>query len=105
MISIIVPVYNVEPYLPRCIDSILAQTYNDLEIILVDDGSPDRSSAICDEYARMDVRVRVIHQENAGLSGARNAAIRVASGEYIGFVDSDDYIFHITHLTKQYKLS
>lgn len=92
MISIIVPVYRVESYLSRCVDSLLAQTYTDLEIILIDDGSPDNSSVICDEYARQDARIRVIHQENAGLSAARNVGMRIASGEYIGFVDSDDYV-------------
>ena len=92
LISVIVPVYNVEPYLRRCIDSILAQTYENLEIILVDDGSPDRCGEICDEYARLDRRIRVIHQENSGVSAARNAALAVAEGEYIGFVDSDDWI-------------
>lgn len=92
MISIIVPVYNVEKYLPRCIESILNQTYKDLEIILVDDGSPDRCGQICDDYAQKDSRIRVIHKENAGLSSARNAGLGVASGEYLMFVDSDDYI-------------
>lgn len=92
MISVIVPVYNVEPYLRQCIDSILAQTYRDFELILVDDGSPDNCGAICDEYARRDSRIRVIHQENGGLSAARNAGIDIATGEYISFVDSDDVI-------------
>ena len=92
LISVIVPVYNVEPYLRRCVDSILAQTYENLEIILVDDGSTDRSSAICDEYADKDARVRVIHKENGGSSDARNAGISIAKGKWIGFVDSDDFI-------------
>ena len=92
LISIIVPVYQVEAYLDRCVASLLAQTYVNLEIILVDDGSPDRCPAICDMYAQKDSRVRVIHQENAGLSGARNAGIEVAKGEYLAFVDSDDYV-------------
>jgi len=92
LISIIVPIYNVEKHLSKCVDSILNQTYKNLEIILVDDGSPDDCGAICDEYAKMDERVRVIHKKNGGLSDARNAGIEVARGEYIGFVDSDDYI-------------
>lgn len=92
LISVIVPVYNVEEYLPRCIDSILAQTYSNLEIILVDDGTKDNSNVICDEYAAKDSRIRVIHKENGGLSSARNAGIDVAKGEYIAFVDSDDWI-------------
>ena len=92
LISVIVPVYKVEKYLHRCVDSILAQTYTNLEIILIDDGSPDRSGEICDEYAAKDSRIRVIHQKNAGLGAARNAGLDVCSGEYIAFVDSDDYI-------------
>ncbi len=92
LISVIVPVYNVEQYLSRCIDSILAQTYENLEIILVDDGSPDCSGEICDTYAAMDSRITVIHKENGGLSSARNAGIDIAKGEYLGFVDSDDWI-------------
>lgn len=92
VISIIVPVYNVEPYLNRCIDSILQQTYKNLEIILVDDGSKDQCSAICDSYGALDVRIVVIHKENGGLSDARNAGLAIATGEYIAFVDSDDYI-------------
>lgn len=91
-ISVIVPVYRVEKYLPTCIDSILNQTFTDFELILVDDGSPDRCPEICDEVARRDARVRVIHQANAGLSAARNAGIEIAHGEWLGFVDSDDYI-------------
>ncbi len=92
MISIIVPVYRAEKYLDNCIKSLLAQTYTDLEIILVDDGSPDGSGAICDAYAAKDSRIKVIHQQNGGLSAARNAGLAVASGEYIGFVDSDDTV-------------
>lgn len=92
LISVIVPVYKVEQYLPRCVDSLLRQTYENLEIILVDDGSPDRCGEICEEYARRDSRIRVIHKENGGLSSARNAGIDVARGEYLGFVDSDDWI-------------
>lgn len=91
-ISVIVPVYNVEEYLKRCVDSILCQTFSDLEIILVDDGSPDNCGAICDEYAKKDERVKVIHKQNGGLSSARNAGLEIASGEYIAFVDSDDWI-------------
>jgi len=92
LISIIVPVYKVEAYLCRCIDSLLAQTYGNLEIILVDDGSPDSSGSICDRYAARDHRIRVIHKENGGLSSARNAGIDAARGEYLGFVDSDDWV-------------
>lgn len=91
-ISIIVPVYKVEPYINKCIDSILNQTFTDFELILVDDGSPDNCGNICDEYALKDKRVVVIHQENGGLSSARNKGIDVSKGEYIGFVDGDDII-------------
>lgn len=91
LISVIVPVYKVEEYLRECLDSILAQTYTNLEIILVDDGSPDSCGIICDEYANRDYRIKVIHQQNGGLSAARNAGLDIATGEYIGFVDSDDY--------------
>lgn len=92
MISVIVPVYNVEPYLRQCIDSILAQTYTDFELILVDDGSTDNCGAICDECAKHDDRIRVIHQENGGVSAARNTGIDAARGDYIAFVDSDDVV-------------
>lgn len=92
MISIIIPVYNVEKYLPQCLDSILSQTYKDFEVILVDDGSPDNSGKICDEYASKDSRVRVIHQENAGVSVSRNIGIEKAEGEWITFIDSDDFV-------------
>lgn len=92
MISIIVPIYNVAEYLPQCIDSICCQTYDDLEIILVDDGSTDESPDICDEYAKKDRRIRVIHKENAGPSGARKTGIAATHGEYISCVDSDDWI-------------
>lgn len=92
LISIIVPVYNTGKYLKKSIESVLYQTYEDLEVILVDDGSTDGSSAICDEYAQTDTRIKVIHKKNGGLSSARNAGIEIASGEYIAFVDSDDYI-------------
>ncbi|WP_285945177.1 glycosyltransferase [Thomasclavelia cocleata] len=92
LISVIVPVYNVEKFLVKCVDSILAQTYTNLEIILVDDGSPDNCPAICDELAKKDSRIKVIHKENGGASSARNAGLDIAKGEYIGFVDGDDYI-------------
>lgn len=91
-ISIIVPVYMVEKYLPRCIESILAQTFTDFELILVDDGSPDNCGAICDDYSQKDSRINVIHQNNKGLSEARNAGITQAKGEYLCFIDSDDII-------------
>lgn len=91
-VSIIVPVYQVENYLHKCVDSILAQTFTDFELILVDDGSKDRSGQICDEYAEMDERVKVIHKENSGPSDTRNRGIEQAAGNYFMFVDSDDYI-------------
>ena len=91
-ISVIVPVYKVEQYLDECVQSIINQTYKNLEIILVDDGSPDRCPEMCDEYAKQDSRIKVIHKKNGGISSARNAGIAVATGEYIGFVDSDDFI-------------
>jgi glycosyltransferase involved in cell wall biosynthesis len=91
VISIIVPVYKVEPYLRRCVDSILAQTFTDFECILIDDGSPDNCPAICDAYAEKDNRITVIHQENRGVSAARNVGLDIAKGEWIGFVDSDDW--------------
>lgn len=92
MISVIVPVYNTKEYLPRCIASLQAQTYSPLEILLVDDGSTDGSGEICDEYAQTDDRIRVLHKENGGSSTARNLGLDNAKGEYIGFVDSDDYV-------------
>ena len=92
MISVVIPVYNVEKYLAECVDSVLGQTYQDYEIILVDDGATDSSGAMCDEYAQKDTRIRVIHQPNGGLSAARNAGLSAAAGEYIYFLDSDDYI-------------
>lgn len=92
LVSIIVPVYKVERYIHRSIDSLLRQTYNNLEIILVDDGSPDNCPFICDKYAMQDNRIRVIHKSNGGLSDARNAALNVMTGQYVTFVDSDDYI-------------
>ena len=92
MYSIIVPIYKVEEYLPECIESILAQTHKDFELVLVDDGSPDNCPGICDEYAQKDDRVRVVHKENGGLISARKAGLAVAEGDYICFVDGDDFI-------------
>jgi len=92
LISVIVPVYKVEDYLARCVSSLTGQTYPDLEIILVDDGSPDDCGTLCDRFAVQDERIRVIHKENGGLSSARNAGIDIARGEYLGFVDSDDWL-------------
>ena len=90
-ISVIIPVYNVEQYLNRCVESVVNQTYKNLEIILVDDGSPDNCPKMCDEWAKKDSRIKVIHKENGGLSSARNAGLDVATGDYISFLDSDDY--------------
>lgn len=90
-VSIVVPIYKVERYLSECVDSLISQTLTDIEIILVDDGSPDKSGEIADEYANKDSRIKVVHQENTGLGPARNSGMRVATGEYIGFVDSDDW--------------
>lgn len=90
--SIIIPVYQVEKYLRPCVESVLSQSYNDYEIILVDDGSPDKCPQICDEYAQKDSRVRVIHQANMGQAGARNSGLKVAKGDYICYIDSDDYL-------------
>ena len=92
LISVIVPVYKVEAYLDRCVASIVSQTYQNLEIILVDDGSPDHSGAICDQWAAKDPRIKVIHKENGGGGSARNAALDIAQGDFIAFVDSDDYL-------------
>lgn len=92
LVSIIVPVYKVEQYLKRCMDSVLNQTYKNIEVILVNDGSPDNCPALCDEYAKIDSRVRVIHKENGGLSSARNVALDSVKGDYIFFVDSDDWL-------------
>ena len=92
LISVIVPIYNVEKYLRKCVDSLINQTYKNLEIILVDDGSLDNCPKICDEYAKQDSRIKVMHKENGGLSDARNAGMKVARGEYISFIDSDDWI-------------
>lgn len=91
-ISVIVPVYNVADYLPQCLDSVLAQDHRDLEVIVIDDGSTDASGAICDAYGASDSRVVVIHQENAGAAAAKNAGLRVATGDYLSFVDADDYL-------------
>ena len=92
LISVIVPVYRVEKYLDRCLQSIAGQTYRNLEIILVDDGSPDSSGAICDAWAAKDSRIRVIHKKNAGAGAARNTGLDVATGEIISMIDSDDYL-------------
>lgn len=92
LISVVVPVYNIEKYIKRCVDSIISQTYSELEIILVNDGSTDMSGQICDEYAVSDARIKVIHKENGGLSDARNVAIDIAKGELITFVDGDDFL-------------
>lgn len=92
LISVIIPVYNVEMYLEQCLDSVLSQTYHNLEVILVDDGSADTSGTICDQYKEKDARVKVIHKKNGGLSSARNAGLELAKGDWIGFVDSDDYL-------------
>lgn len=91
-VSIIIPIYKVEKYLKRCVESVLEQTLSDLEIILVDDGSPDQCPEICDDYAKLDIRIKVIHKENGGLSSARNAGMRIATGKYIFFLDSDDWL-------------
>lgn len=101
LITVIVPVYNVEKYLGKCIESIIEQTYKNLEIILVDDGSPDNCPFICDLYAQKDKRVRVIHKTNGGLSDARNEGLNAANGEYVAFIDSDDYI-HVNMIEKLY---
>ncbi len=91
-VSVIVPIYNVERYLDRCMQSLLSQTLKDIEIILVDDESPDNCPAMCDEYARIDSRIKVIHKKNGGLGFARNSGLEIASGEFVAFVDSDDYV-------------
>lgn len=92
LFSVIVPIYKVEEYLDRCVESLVGQTCSDIEIILVDDGSPDKCPEMCDTWAERDSRIKVIHKENGGLSDARNAGLKAATGEYIAFVDSDDYI-------------
>ena len=91
-ISVIIPVYKVEKYLDKCIQSVVNQTFTDLEIILIDDGSPDRCPEICEQWAKKDSRIVVIHKKNGGLSDARNAGLNIATGEFISFVDSDDWI-------------
>lgn len=106
-VSVIIPIYKVEKYLKRCVDSALNQTLKDIEIILVDDGSPDKCPAICDQYVQSDERIRVIHKKNGGLASARNAGMKIASGEYIFFLDSDDWIDRetlecLTDITRQY---
>ena len=102
VISVIVPVYKVEKFLDRCINSIIQQTFTNLEIILVDDGSPDRSGEICDEWKMKDKRIRVIHKENGGLSDARNKGLDVATGDYVAFIDSDDFVAE-NYLEKIYR--
>ena len=109
LISIIIPVYKVEKYLEKCIQSVIKQTYENLQIILVDDGSPDNCGKICDEYAKKDHRIEIMHKSNGGLSDARNKGLEIAKGEYIGFVDSDDYIESdmyevLYNLLKQYNV-
>ena len=110
LVTVVVPIYNVEPYLCKCIDSILEQSYSNLEIILVDDGSLDKSGEICDTYANKDNRIKVIHKSNGGLSSARNSGIEIATGEYILFVDSDDYthplmVEKLVKTAEKYKVS
>ena len=102
-ISIIVPVYNVGKYLKKCLESIINQTYKNIEIILIDDGSTDNSASICDQYKKIDKRIKVIHQENKGLSGARNIGLKNITGDYITFIDSDDYV-EIDYIEFLYKL-
>ena len=94
-ISVVVPVYKVEAYLDRCVQSIVNQSFGDFDLYLVDDGSPDNCGAMCDAWAEKDSRIRVIHQQNGGLSAARNAGLNGAKGQYIAFVDSDDYIYPV----------
>ena len=108
LISIIIPIYQVEKYLHRCVDSVIDQTYSNLEIILVDDGSLDNCPKICDEYAKKDKRIKVIHKKNGGLSDARNKGLSIMKGEYVSFIDSDDYvekdyIEYLYYLVKKYK--
>ena len=91
-VSVIIPIYKVEKYLSRCLDSVVNQTLDDIEIVLVDDGSPDSCPEICDRYAKKDSRIKVIHKKNEGLGYARNSGMLIATGEYIAFLDSDDYV-------------
>ena len=101
LISIIVPIYNVQKYLDRCMKTLLNQTYRNIEIILVDDESPDECPKMCEEYAKIDQRVKVIHKKNGGLGFARNSGLEIAQGKYIIFVDSDDYVTeNMCHLLK-----
>ena len=104
LISIIIPVYNVENYLGRCFQSVQKQTYKNLEIILIDDGSTDASGKLCDQYKLHDQRVKVIHQKNGGLSNARNSGLKIAKGEYITFIDADDFI-HESYIERLYSLA
>ena len=99
LLTVIIPVYNVEKYINKCLESIINQTYKNLEIILVDDGSTDNSSYLCDEWQKKDSRITVIHKKNGGLSDARNAGLQIAKGELITFVDSDDYVMLDTYDT------
>ena len=96
-ISVVIPAYNVQKYLSACLDSVINQTYHNLEIIVINDGSTDSTGTICDDYARKDTRIKVIHQENQGLSGARNTGLNNCTGDYIFFLDSDDYLNSIKY--------
>lgn len=107
LVSIIIPIYKVEKYIRRCVDSVISQTYKKIEIILVDDGSPDKCGRICDEYKETDERIMVIHKENGGLSDARNVALEICNGTYITFIDSDDWVseFYVEHLVEAVRYS
>ena len=104
LISIIIPIYNVEKYMEKCLNSVVNQTYNNIEIILIDDGSKDKSREICDNYAKKDNRIKVVHKENNGVSSARNTGIDMSKGKYITFIDSDDYI-DTDYIETLYKIS